>query len=468
MHASAMAARPAVVYFSGATIEGYRAVRELRKRGVPAWFTCDAGPHVKALTDAADAARGRQQRAVAPASARRDLHSRAARRGGASNDRARRAGQSDPVRRVRRAHGAPAIAVAVDRAVVRADAQARASASPFVAARSSSVRTATNGGRPTAAGAASASTRPRSTTARSKLGLGSSAAVTCRGRRLALRAGASRALADRAPLFAVADAAHAEAQGTRGSGVDVACSVYGGAIRFRAQERRARRRAPVDLPDGVRLTFVWAGSRASTAELIGRVKALAEAIAVAPRGGHRRASVSQAHAFASAVTGQRSRRARSRGRRATARRWPRSATPPAARSSPARTRSWRRSRAVTAARPSRRAPAAATSASPSPSATTPPSALREDTRARRTHPAFRSALPAPGLAIGERMTRSSRIPGFYKLLARERRKKLAAAARHRAGDAGRADCSTKRPPTTWSRTSSASTACRSGSRSTSR
>ena len=55
MHASAMAARPAVVYFIGATIEGYRIIQDLRRAGVPAWFTCDAGPHVKALTDAAHA-----------------------------------------------------------------------------------------------------------------------------------------------------------------------------------------------------------------------------------------------------------------------------------------------------------------------------------------------------------------------------------------------------------------------------
>jgi diphosphomevalonate decarboxylase len=51
MHASALAARPAVLYFSGATIEGYRAVVAMRKTGLPAWFTCDAGPHCKALTD---------------------------------------------------------------------------------------------------------------------------------------------------------------------------------------------------------------------------------------------------------------------------------------------------------------------------------------------------------------------------------------------------------------------------------
>jgi diphosphomevalonate decarboxylase len=55
MHASALAARPAVVYFRGVTIEGHRAVQQLRKAGTPVWFTCDAGPHIKALTDAAHA-----------------------------------------------------------------------------------------------------------------------------------------------------------------------------------------------------------------------------------------------------------------------------------------------------------------------------------------------------------------------------------------------------------------------------
>jgi diphosphomevalonate decarboxylase len=55
MHASAMAARPAVVYFSAATIAGYHAVQAMRAAGLPAWFTCDAGPHVKALTDAVHA-----------------------------------------------------------------------------------------------------------------------------------------------------------------------------------------------------------------------------------------------------------------------------------------------------------------------------------------------------------------------------------------------------------------------------
>jgi len=55
MHASALAADPAVVYLRGATIEGLHALRALRRRGIAAFFTCDAGPHPKALTLARDA-----------------------------------------------------------------------------------------------------------------------------------------------------------------------------------------------------------------------------------------------------------------------------------------------------------------------------------------------------------------------------------------------------------------------------
>lgn len=55
MHAAALAADPGVVYLRGATIEGLHAIRALRQAGAAAWFTCDAGPHPKALTCAADA-----------------------------------------------------------------------------------------------------------------------------------------------------------------------------------------------------------------------------------------------------------------------------------------------------------------------------------------------------------------------------------------------------------------------------
>ncbi len=50
MHASAIAARPAVIYWQPATLALLAEVRALRDRGLSAWATMDAGPHVKVLT----------------------------------------------------------------------------------------------------------------------------------------------------------------------------------------------------------------------------------------------------------------------------------------------------------------------------------------------------------------------------------------------------------------------------------
>jgi diphosphomevalonate decarboxylase len=49
MHASALAARPGLVYWRGASVEALHAIRELRREGSACWFTMDAGPHVKVL-----------------------------------------------------------------------------------------------------------------------------------------------------------------------------------------------------------------------------------------------------------------------------------------------------------------------------------------------------------------------------------------------------------------------------------
>ena len=56
MHASAMAAAPALVYFKPVTLAAIERVRALRKAGTLAYVTMDAGPHVKVLSHAADAA----------------------------------------------------------------------------------------------------------------------------------------------------------------------------------------------------------------------------------------------------------------------------------------------------------------------------------------------------------------------------------------------------------------------------
>jgi diphosphomevalonate decarboxylase len=50
MHASMFAADPPIVYFSPVTLAVMERVRELRGAGTPAYFTMDAGPHVKVLT----------------------------------------------------------------------------------------------------------------------------------------------------------------------------------------------------------------------------------------------------------------------------------------------------------------------------------------------------------------------------------------------------------------------------------
>jgi diphosphomevalonate decarboxylase len=55
MHATGMAARPGVLYWNGRTVDCMHTVYALRREGVPAYFTIDAGPHVKVFCLAKDA-----------------------------------------------------------------------------------------------------------------------------------------------------------------------------------------------------------------------------------------------------------------------------------------------------------------------------------------------------------------------------------------------------------------------------
>lgn len=64
MHASALAA--GVVYVSGATLEALATVRALRADGLAAYATMDAGPHLKCLVHARDAARAKERLARTP------------------------------------------------------------------------------------------------------------------------------------------------------------------------------------------------------------------------------------------------------------------------------------------------------------------------------------------------------------------------------------------------------------------
>ncbi len=66
MHATAIAARPPVLYWTPVTVAVMQAVHELRSSGVPAYFTIDAGPQVKVLCRLADLAQVRAALAATP------------------------------------------------------------------------------------------------------------------------------------------------------------------------------------------------------------------------------------------------------------------------------------------------------------------------------------------------------------------------------------------------------------------
>lgn len=98
-----------------------------------------------------------------------------------------------------------------------------------------------------------------------KLGFGSSAAVAVAlTSALAAQRGVSLALS---ALFNLAFAAHSTSQGGKGSGGDIATSVYGGHILFRqGSEPRS-----VSWPDDLDLFAVVTGTGSSTVDLVGRV-----------------------------------------------------------------------------------------------------------------------------------------------------------------------------------------------------
>jgi phosphomevalonate kinase len=110
-----------------------------------------------------------------------------------------------------------------------------------------------------------------------KLGLGSSAAATVAAAGV-MRARVGCDLDDaeeRRTLLDLCVAAHRAAQGGRGSGADVAASIYGGLARV---ARRAGRLAvePATLAPGLRLLFFGLGAPASTIRLVSLVDEIPE------------------------------------------------------------------------------------------------------------------------------------------------------------------------------------------------
>jgi phosphomevalonate kinase len=152
-------------------------------------------------------------------------------------------------------HGAPAVATAVDRFATATFKEGVSS--PFVSYARAKVEEA-SGKRfpPISVDSAGLYDQDK------KLGLGSSAAVTVAT--VGLLWQAAGGAKDNPRLFSLASEAHAAAQGTPGSGIDVAVSIWGGTIRY---EMGAPVRE-IDLPKDLHLTFVWTGKSASTAALI--------------------------------------------------------------------------------------------------------------------------------------------------------------------------------------------------------
>lgn len=191
--------------------------------------------------------------------------------------------------------GAEAVVMAINRrAVARLVApgttEARGAAgSPFLQAVAQAV--AAHAGADSPAARAAAALAVDSSALRDvggiKLGLGSSAAATVAACACALAHGQGAdgkpATAEIHRLAHVAHGAAQSAQGARGSGADIAASVYGGILGVRMQPEAMPEPMIVRplVPDldrsGVHLVFVWTGAPASTPILVARVHAWREA-----------------------------------------------------------------------------------------------------------------------------------------------------------------------------------------------
>ena len=136
--------------------------------------------------------------------------------------------------------GAPALVLAVDRRAIARVTTGALGSSPFLLAVANELANRRGAADPAARAALSIAVDSTAFyDGTTKLGLGSSAAVTVAATARALAgAGATRGASfDRDEILVIASAAHAAAQGrrgARGSGADIAAAVHGGVITFTA------------------------------------------------------------------------------------------------------------------------------------------------------------------------------------------------------------------------------------------
>ncbi len=102
----------------------------------------------------------------------------------------------------------------------------------------------------------------REPTRGAKTGIGSSAALT-----VALVAALSRVSSATHDVAALAAEAHREFQLGRGSGIDIACSIAGGLVEYRMEDRRV---TPVEWPRGLHHALLWSGVPVSTGSQLSR------------------------------------------------------------------------------------------------------------------------------------------------------------------------------------------------------
>lgn len=172
--------------------------------------------------------------------------------------------------------GGTAVVAAVDRRAIGRFVPGATPASPLVeeAVRLARAHLTANGGGVLAPGAAEIDTSALAGIG-GKLGLGSSAAAAAVAVGAALQAGGHDPESELAVSFALAERAHRNAQGGRGSGADVAAAVYGGIIAYRRSEH-----APAGIRElspllGLEIVVFHAGVPHATVDAIRAVEALA-------------------------------------------------------------------------------------------------------------------------------------------------------------------------------------------------
>jgi phosphomevalonate kinase len=175
--------------------------------------------------------------------------------------------------------GAPALVVAVDRRAIARRNLTPLGSSPFLVAVADEIAARRGLEDPAAQAALEISVDSAAFYHRiTKLGFGSSAAVTVAATALAL------GTTDRDEVLTVALAAHARGQGpkgARGSGADIAASVHGGTIVF-SRDASPESTAPCQIerrrwPASVMLMGFFTGIAADTAQLVARVNAARQA-----------------------------------------------------------------------------------------------------------------------------------------------------------------------------------------------